>query len=91
MISMSIVNRCGGGMMNRENATLQLDADPPCSYRNAAFESLAKAERPWNFALSANSIQGTQSAVAAGLGVSVVPNSAGVVYRPWAYVPQKVW
>jgi DNA-binding transcriptional LysR family regulator len=49
---------------------------PPCSYRKAAFESLAKAERPWNLALSANSIQGTQSAVAAGLGVSVVPKSA---------------
>jgi DNA-binding transcriptional LysR family regulator len=49
---------------------------PPCSYRKAAFDSLAKAERPWNLALSANSIQGTQSAVAAGLGVSVVPKSA---------------
>ena len=49
---------------------------PPCSYRKAAFDSLAKAERPWNLTLSANSIQGTQSAVAAGLGVSVVPKSA---------------
>ena len=49
---------------------------PPCSYRKAAFDSLAKAELPWNLALSANSIQGTQSAVAAGLGVSVVPRSA---------------
>jgi DNA-binding transcriptional LysR family regulator len=49
---------------------------PPCSYRKAAFDALAKAELPWNHALSANSIQGTQSAVAAGLGVSVVPKSA---------------
>jgi len=49
---------------------------PPCSYRKAAFDALAKAERPWNLALSANSIQGTQSAVAAGLGVTVVPKSA---------------
>lgn len=49
---------------------------PPCSYRKVAFDSLAKAERPWNLVLSANSIQGTQSAVAAGLGVSVVPKSA---------------
>jgi DNA-binding transcriptional LysR family regulator len=49
---------------------------PPCSYRKAAFDSLAKAEVSWNLALSANSIQGTQSAVAAGLGISVVPRSA---------------
>jgi DNA-binding transcriptional LysR family regulator len=49
---------------------------PPCSYKKAAFDSLAKAERSWNFTLSATSIQGTQSAVAAGLGVSVVPTSA---------------
>ncbi|MBT8367003.1 MAG: LysR family transcriptional regulator [Deltaproteobacteria bacterium] len=49
---------------------------PPCSYRKAAFDTLAKAELPWDLALSANSIQGTQSAVAAGLGVSVVPRSA---------------
>lgn len=49
---------------------------PPCSYRKAAFDSLAKAQRSWNLALSATSIQGTQSAVAAGLGFSVVPKSA---------------
>lgn len=49
---------------------------PPCSYRKAAFESLAQAEVQWNMALSANSIQGSQSAVAAGLGISVVPRSA---------------
>ncbi|XPV74881.1 MAG: LysR family transcriptional regulator [Desulfovibrio sp.] len=49
---------------------------PPCSYRKAAFDTLTKAERPWNLALSGNSIQGTQSAVAAGLGISVVPKSA---------------
>lgn len=49
---------------------------PPCSYRKAAFDSLAKAELPWNLALSAHSIQATQSAVAAGLGVTVVPKSA---------------
>ena len=49
---------------------------PPCSYRKAAFESLTKAEVQWNLALSANSIQGSQSAVAAGLGISVVPRSA---------------
>jgi len=49
---------------------------PPCSYRRAAFDSLTKAELPWHLALSATSIQGTQAAVAAGLGVSVVPKSA---------------
>lgn len=49
---------------------------PPCSYRKAAFDSLAKAERSWSLALSANSIQGTQSAVAAMLGVSAIPKSA---------------
>lgn len=49
---------------------------PPCSYRQAALDSLALAEQQWNLTLSASSIQGTQSAVAAGLGVSVIPQSA---------------
>ena len=49
---------------------------PPCSYRKAAFDSLARAERSWSVALSGNTIQGTQNAVAAGLGISVVPKSA---------------
>ena len=67
----------GGELPDVEGEELELILmQPPCSYRKAAFESLAEAERPWNLALSANSIQGTQSAVAAGLGVSVVPKSA---------------
>ncbi len=49
---------------------------PPCSYRKAAFDSLAQAEMPWNVAINANSIQGVQSAVAAGLGISIIPRSA---------------
>lgn len=65
------------GGLNRSEDELELILmSPPCSYRKAAFDSLARAEQPWNLALSANSIQGTQSAVAAGLGVSVVPKSA---------------
>ena len=59
-----------------ENTLDLILMSPPCSYRKAAFDSLAKAERPWQLNLSANSIQGTQAAVAAGLGISVVPKSA---------------
>ena len=49
---------------------------PPCSYRKIAFDSLAKAGRPWTMSIDANSVQAVQSAIRAGLGVSVLPRSA---------------
>lgn len=49
---------------------------PPCSYRKAAFDSLAKSEVTWQMGHTANSIQAVQSAISAGLGVSVIPRSA---------------
>ena len=49
---------------------------PPCSYRQAAFDALTAAGRAWHVAVNANSIQAVQSAVAAGLGVSVLARSA---------------
>lgn len=49
---------------------------PPCSYRKIAFDSLTSVGRPWKMSIEANSVQAVQSAIRAGLGVSVLPRSA---------------
>lgn len=49
---------------------------PPCSYRQIAFDALSKAGRSWKMSIDANSVQAVQSAIRAGLGVSVLPLSA---------------
>ena len=49
---------------------------PPCSYRQAAYDCLTAGNFRFRVAMEANSIQGVQSAVAAGLGVSVIAKSA---------------
>jgi len=48
----------------------------PCSYRQIAFDALTRAEKPWKMSIDANSVQAVQSAIRAGLGVSVLPRSA---------------
>lgn len=47
----------------------------PCSYRKIAFDSLTKVGRPWRLSMEANSVQAVQSAIRAGLGVSILPRS----------------
>ncbi|MDF1737895.1 MAG: LysR family transcriptional regulator [Verrucomicrobiales bacterium] len=49
---------------------------PPCSYRKIAFDSLTRAGKPWKMSIEANSVQAVQSAIRAGLGISVLPRSA---------------
>lgn len=49
---------------------------PPCSYRKAAYDALATENLRFKLTMEANSIQGVQSAVAAGLGISVMAKSA---------------
>ncbi len=49
---------------------------PPCSFRQIAFEALTKIGTPWKLSIDTNSVQGVQSAIRAGLGVSVLPLSA---------------
>jgi|TARA_R110002072_G_scaffold106760_11_gene233064 DNA-binding transcriptional LysR family regulator len=49
---------------------------PPCSYRKIAFDALAKTATRWKLSIDANSVQAVQSAIRAGLGVSVLPLSA---------------
>ena len=49
---------------------------PPCSYRQIAFDALTKTGMPWKTSIDANSVQAVQSAIRAGLGVSVLPLSA---------------
>ncbi len=47
-----------------------------CSYRKMATETLDRSRIQWRIVTEANSIQGVQAAVRAGLGVSVVAQSA---------------
>ncbi len=49
---------------------------PPCSYRQIAFNALTKSAKPFKTTIEANSVQAVQSAIRAGLGVSVLPLSA---------------
>jgi DNA-binding transcriptional LysR family regulator len=48
----------------------------PCSYRGIAFDALTKASKQWKLSIDANSVHAVQSAIRAGLGVSVLPLSA---------------
>ncbi|WP_309490810.1 LysR family transcriptional regulator [Oceaniferula flava] len=47
----------------------------PCCYRKIAFDTLTKIGTPWKLAIEANSVHAVQSAVRAGLGISVLPRS----------------
>lgn len=49
---------------------------PPCSYRKIAFDSLTKDGKSWKLSIDANSVNAVQSAIKAGLGISVLPISA---------------
>jgi len=49
---------------------------PPCSYRKATMDALATGRLPWRITMEANSLQAVQTAVAVGLGVSVMARSA---------------
>ena len=49
---------------------------PPCSYRQLAFDALTKVGRSFKLSIDANSMQAVQSAIRAGLGISVLPRSA---------------
>lgn len=49
---------------------------PGCIYRLRAVRTLDKAGRPWRQAFGSQSLTGIQAAVAAGLGISVLPRTA---------------
>ncbi|MDF7826359.1 LysR family transcriptional regulator [Pontiellaceae bacterium B12227] len=49
---------------------------PPCLYRKLAYDSLTKISRPWKLSIEANSFEAVQSAIRAGLGVTVLPETA---------------
>ena len=74
------------GNMNRSNdpaAPIDLILlSPPCSFRQIAFEALTKIGTPWRLSIDANSVLGIQSAIRAGLGISVLPLSAIVEGMP---------
>ncbi|MFD2256499.1 LysR family transcriptional regulator [Luteolibacter algae] len=48
----------------------------PCSFRQIAFDALAKAGISWKVSIDANSVHTVQSAIRAGVGASVLPLSA---------------
>ena len=53
---------------------LQLVVSPsPCVYRARAVDALEQAGRPWRIAYTCGSLAGSQAAVRAGLGVTVLP------------------
>lgn len=49
---------------------------PPCIYRQIAFDSLAQIDLPWRMSIEANSFEAVQSAIRAGLGITVLPQTA---------------
>lgn len=49
---------------------------PPCSYRQIAFDVLSRNDTRWKISIDANSVHAVQSAIRAGLGISVLPRSA---------------
>lgn len=55
-------------------APLPLIVSPhPCVYRKRAIQALDQIGRPWRIAYTSTSLAGTQAAVRAGLGVTVLP------------------
>jgi DNA-binding transcriptional LysR family regulator len=59
------------------SAPLELALMPsPCHYRSIVFDALTKIAKPWKLSFEANSVQALQSAVRAGLGVTILPLSA---------------
>lgn len=65
------------GWLPPEDTPLPLVLFPPgCIYRLRALRQLDKAGRPWHQAFGSHSLTGIQAAVAAGLGISVLPSTA---------------
>lgn len=48
----------------------------PCIYRKIAFDSLTQITLPWRMSIEANSFETVQSAIRAGLGVTILPVTA---------------
>ncbi|MFJ7796024.1 LysR substrate-binding domain-containing protein [Pseudomonas sp. NPDC096950] len=66
-----------GAGVDSANGVLPLALFPQgCIYRQRATRLLDKAQRPWRVAFGSHSLTGIQAAVASGLGVSVLPESA---------------
>ncbi len=67
----------GGQARNQAAAVVPLVLFPQgCVYRKRVIYALESAGRPWHVAYHSHSLAGVQAAVAAGLGVSLLPASA---------------
>jgi DNA-binding transcriptional LysR family regulator len=64
----------GEGYAMERKAPLSLVASPePCVYRKRAIDALNKAGKAWRMAYTCGALAGSQAAVRAGLGVTVLP------------------
>lgn len=57
----------------RKEALPLVVSPEPCVYRKRATEALDRARRPWRVSYTCASLAGTQAAVRAGLGLTVLP------------------
>ena len=59
-----------------KSETLQLVVSPePCVYRKRALQALKRVRRLWHITYTCASLAGTQAAVRAGLGITVLPKA----------------
>lgn len=66
------VGRDGGNIAEDQSVPL-IVSPQPCVYRKRAIEALEEAGKRWRIAYTSTSLTGTQAAVKAGLGVTVLP------------------
>lgn len=67
----------GGRQRNEKAAVVPLVLFPQgCVYRKRMIYALESAGQPWHIAYHSHSLAGVQAAVAAGLGISLLPTSA---------------
>lgn len=81
-------DRAGGQILWEEplvwTGTYAASADPvklvllpaPCLYRKMVFDSLTKMALPWRMSIEANSFEAIQSSIRAGLGITILPETA---------------
>ena len=66
--------RFSDSLTERQSSAVPLVVSPrPCVYRNRAVKALGVAKRDWRIVYTCASLSGTQAAVRAGLGITVLP------------------
>ncbi len=76
-----------GAFVAREDALPLVVSPNPCVYRRRAMKALDEAGKAWRVAYTSTSLAGSQAAVRAGLGLTVLP--AGMVPPDFARLGRK--